>query len=250
VFVAVDQERIVSVDARTGQRLRQLSYPPQGTTDLEPDLGGGDVAWVRIQPDACTTSIIRAGVTSGPARVAVEAKRIGRKLTSLSASGSNLGWVEQQCGGDRITVVVRGSNGASITTAATSEGVKDLDVRDDGYAVVWTVSGVYVVPPGTTAVTSATALPAAGCSLAAPAWDGDVVVAWRQCGASWTFTRWTDTGKLTSAGSDVPDMSPPLHTAVNDGLVLVSLDNGRIPRFSDGALVDTPNALRWRDADW
>ena len=250
VFVAVDQERIVSVDARTGQRLRQLSYPPTGVTDLNPDMGGGDVVWVRIQPDSCTSTIIRAGVTGGAAGVAVEAKHIGRKLPSLSASGSKLGWVEQECGGDAIHVVVRGADGGSVMTVPTSEGVKDLDVRDDGYAVVWTVSGVYVVPPGAGALTPDMQLRADGCTLAAPAWDGTAVIAWQLCGASWRLGRWTETGALLSSSGDVPDMSAPLHTAVTSGQVLVSFDDYRIPRLTDGRLVDTPNALRWKQADW
>lgn len=250
VFVALDGDRVVSVDALTGKQLRQLSYPPAGVTDLDPDLGGEDgVVWVRLEADACTTSIIRVGLVRGPAGVTVGAKPIGRRLPSLSAGGRSLGWVERACGGNTDTVIVRGPDAKFSTTATAPDAVKDLDVRDDGYAVVWTVNGVYIVPPGATAVTARMTL-RSSCSLAAPAWDGTVVVAWQLCGASWRLGRWSTGGKLLAASGDVAGMVAPLHTAVTDGNALVSLDNYRIPRFSGGVLVDTPNALRWKDADW
>jgi hypothetical protein len=251
VFVAIDQEHVVSVDALTGKQLRQLSYPPNGAVDQSPDLGGEDgVVWVRVQPDNCTSSIIRVGLVRGPAGVTVDPKPIVRQLPSLSAGGRSLGWVEQACGGGEQTVIVRGPDAKFSTTATTPEGVRDLDVRDDGYAVIWTVNGVYVVPPGATAVTSKMLLRSSGCTLAAPAWDGAVVVAWQLCGSSWSLGRWSSSGQLQSASGAVDGMSAPLHTAVTDGLVLVSLDDDRIPRYADGVLVDTPNALRWKQADW
>jgi hypothetical protein len=250
-FVAMDGEHVVTVDALTGQRLRQLSFPPAGAVDTSPDLGGEDgVVWVRIQADACTSSIIRVGLVHGPAGVTVDAKPIGRQLPSLSSGGRSLGWVEQPCGGSAKTVIVRGPDAKFSTTATSSAGIHDLDVRDDGYAVVWAENGVYVVPPGSPTVTSGTLLRSPRCTLAAPAWDKDVVIAWQLCGASWSLARWSAAGALLSASGDVPDMSGPLHTAVTDGLVLVSLDNYRIPRFTGGVLVDTPNALRWKQADW
>jgi hypothetical protein len=251
VFVSVDQEHVVSVDALTGKQLRQLSYPLTGVVDTNPDRGGEDgVVWVRIQPDSCTSSIIRVGLVRGPAGVTVDAKPIARKLPSLSAGGRSLGWVEQPCGGGVNTVIVRGPDAKFSTTATSNVQIRDLDVRDDGSAVVWTESGVTIVPPGAPTVASGHPLRSAGCTLAGPAWDNAEVVAWRLCGASWTLGRWTATGTFVSASADVPDMSLPLHTAVIDGLVLVSLDNYRIPRFADGRLVDTPNALRWKQADW
>jgi hypothetical protein len=251
VFVAVDQEHVVSVDAITGKQLRQLSYPPAGAVDASPDMGGEDGGgWVRVQPDNCTSSIIRAGLVRGPAGVTVDAKPIGRHLPSLSAGGRSLGWIERPCDGRVETVIVRGPDAKFSTTATTPDAVKDLDVRDDGYAVVWTVSGVYLVPPGATAVTSRMLLRSSGCTVAAPAWDGDVVTAWQLCGSSWSLGRWSATGMLLSASGAVDGMSTPLHTAVTDGLVLVSLDDFRIPRFSGGVLGDTPNALRWKQADW
>ncbi|MDX6197796.1 MAG: hypothetical protein QOJ79_947 [Actinomycetota bacterium] len=251
VFVAIDQEHVVTVDALTGKQLRQLSYPPAGVVDTSPDRGGSDgVVWVRIQPDACTSSIIRVGLSHGPAGVTVDAKPIGRKLPSLSEGGRSLGWVEQPCGGSGNTLIVRGPDAKFSTTATSDVQIRDLDVRDDGYAVVWSENGVLIVPPGATTVSAGHLLRADGCSFHAPAWDGDQLIAWRLCGASWTLTRWTAIGTLVSASADVPDMSAPLHTSVDDGLVLVSLDSYRIPRFTDGALVDTPNALRWKQADW
>jgi hypothetical protein len=160
--------------------------------------------------------------------------------------------VERPCGGGgQETVHVRGPDAKFSTTVTTSEAVKDLDVRDDGYAVVWTDRGIYVVPPGTTSLTPQMLLRTDGCAASAPAWDNDVVVAWQPCaGRAWTLGRWSATGKQLSTSRPVEGMSSPLHTAVTDGLVLVSLDNYRIPRYSDGALIDTPNALRWKQADW
>jgi hypothetical protein len=252
VFVAIDQEHVVSVDALTGMQLRQLSYPSPGVVDGSPDRGGEDgVVWVRIQADNCTSSIVRAGLVRGPAGITVEAKPIGRSLPSLSAGGRSLGWVEQPCGGGDKTIVVRGPDAKFTTTAVSQEGINDLDVRDDGYAVVQLGFRVLVLAPGTTDVSSGQALRAEGCTVAAPAWDGDTVVAWELCsGVGWRLGRWSAAGALKTRSADVPDMSLPLHTAVADGQVLVSLDNHRIARVSASALADIPNGDKWAQSDW
>lgn len=252
VLVAVDAEHVVSVDTLTGKQLRQLSYPPSGVVDAAPDRGGVDgVVWVRQEGDSCTSSIIRAGLAHGPAGVTVDAKPVARSLPALSAGGRSLGWVEQPCGGGEKTVIVRGPDARFSTVATTPEAVNDLDVRDDGWAVVQLGRRVLVLPAGASTASAGRPLRAEGCALAAPAWDGQVVLAWEQCSAGgWRLGRWTTAGALMSRGGEVPGMSLPLHTGVADGQVLVSLANHRLDRLAGDALVDVPNAYRWGQADW
>jgi hypothetical protein len=253
VFVALDQERVVTVDALTGKRLRQISYPPPGAVDLNPDRGGQDgVVWVRVLADNCTTSILRAGLVNGPAGVTVEAKPIGRNLPSLSAGGRSLAWVERPCTGGPSTVVVRGPDAKFVTTATSAQPLHELDVRDDGYAVAQLDDGVVVLPPGVADVTAGRRLVAdTNCTLSAPAWDGNEIVAWEECLATdWVLGRWSASGKRVSGSVVVSGMSRLSHTAVDNGQVLVSLDNHRLARLSQGTLVDIPNAYRWGQPDW
>jgi hypothetical protein len=252
VLVAVESKHIVSADALSGRQLRQLSFPPAGATDSSPDRGGADgVVWVRTTGDGCTSSIIRAGLARGPAGVTVDAKPIMRSLPSLSAGGRSLGWVERPCSGGPSTVVIRGPDAQFSTTATSADAIAELDVRDDGYALVQLGFRVLVLAPGTTNVTSGQAVRAEGCTLAAPAWDGDTVVAWQLCsGVGWRLGRWSAAGALQTRSADVPDMSLPLHTAVAAGQVMVVLDNHRSARLSGGVLADIPNAFGWGQPDW
>jgi hypothetical protein len=253
VLVAVDQEHIVTVDTSTGQQLRQLSYPPTDATDSAPDRGGEDgVVWVRTRGDGCTSSIIRVGLVRGPAGVTVDPKPILRRLPTLSAGGRSLGWVELPCGGGNPTVIVRGPDARFSTVATSTEQVDDLDVRDDGSAVVRLGSKVVVVPPGATTVQAGRALVAGpGCVLGAPAWSGDVVLVWQKCAAGWSVGRWAASGSALAPGSGVVSgMSEALHTAVAEGQLLVALKDHRIVRVRGSLAEDIPNALRWRQPDW
>lgn len=250
-LVAIDQEHVVSVDPRTGTQLRQLSFPPAGSVDMGPDRGGSDnVVWVRVGPDSCTSSIILASLGRGPAGTTVEPKRVVRTLPALSAGGRSLGWVEQPCGGGEKAVLVRGPDARFSTVASTPEGVNDLDVRDDGWAVVQLGGQVRVLPPGAARVSDGQPLRADGCTLAAPAWEGATVLAWELCGDRWHLGRWRADGRLLSRGVAVPGMSLPRHTAVGDGQVLVALADHRLARLVGSTVIDIPNAVRWGQADW
>ncbi|MBK5308259.1 MAG: hypothetical protein JJD92_16370 [Frankiaceae bacterium] len=255
VLVAVDQQHIVTVDTSTGQQLRQLSFPESAGADAidsAPDRGGEDgVVWVRTRGDGCTSSIIRVGLAHGPAGVTVDAKPLRRGLPALSSGGRSLAWVERPCTGGDTTIVVRGPDANFSTVATSGEPVTDLDVRDDGYAVVQLGKRVVVLPPGATDMTSARTLtPDDGCTLAAPAWDAAVAVAWQSCPAGWRLGRWVATGGAATSSIAVSVRSGVLHTAVTSGQLLVALEDHGIARLVNGMLDDIPNALRWGQPDW
>lgn len=251
-LVALSGRYVVTVDALTGRQLRQLSYPPDDATDSGPDRGGEDgVVWVRTRGDGCTSSILRAGLVYGPAGITVDAKPIMRSLPSLSAGGRSLGWVEQPCGGGPATVVVRGPDAQFSTIATSPETINDIDVRDDGYAVVALADRAVVLAPGAIDVSAARPLTVGtGCTVTAPAWDGVAVIAWERCGQQWTLGRWSTAGARTGAGIAVAGISFVMHTASDSGQVLVWLADQRVARLSEGSLVDIPNGLQWLQPDW
>jgi hypothetical protein len=250
-FLAIYKGHVVVVDAGNGAQLRQLSYPPSGAIDSTPDRGGEDaVVWVRTQADGCTSSIIRASLGREPAGVTVDQRRVARTLPALSADGRTLAWVERPCGGGQRSLIVRDADAKVTTTALSTEPILDLDVRDDGWAVVSVPGRSLLVPPGATLVDNATPLEAApGCVVTAPAWDATVVVAWQGCEGSWRQGRW-DTDGAGTRTAEMPQVSDPLHTAVDDGQLLVSVRDGRILRITDAVVSDVPNAQRWTQPDW
>ncbi|MDT7537899.1 MAG: hypothetical protein QOI82_1484 [Actinomycetota bacterium] len=251
-FVAVEGGNVVAVDALSGTTLRQISFPSAGTTDSSPDRGGAnEVVWVRTEPDHCTSEIILATVTRGTAGTAVLAKPVRRDLASLSAGGKSLGWVEFSCaGGPAGAVVVRGPDGNISTRAKTAEPVTQLDVRDDGWAVLQMGDRVVVLPSGATDVAAGKQLVGdAGCQLATPAWDGTTVVAWENCGQSWYLVRWPPTGARTHDAAQA-GMSDVTETSVEAGHVLVWLADLRIARLTPTGLAEVVGAARWSQPDW
>ncbi|MDT7545505.1 MAG: hypothetical protein QOE99_1615 [Actinomycetota bacterium] len=249
--VAVDAGHVVSVDATTGRTLRQVSYP--GTaTDGMPDRGGdNEVVWVRRKADGCSSAIVRAGA-QGTAGFAVPFTPRAMRLPSLSAEGTRLGWVDEACDGSQALVIVSGPTG-HVDMAATATGrVTDLDLRDDGTALVQEAGGfVRVVPLGATAVADGLRLvPGVGCTLAAPAWDDQVAIAWEQCGTEWRLARFTAAGRLAERSAPVSGISSVAHTAVDAGQVLLVLADGSVARLVNGALEPLPLAKTLSDVDW
>ncbi|MCU1590989.1 MAG: hypothetical protein JWP11_2245 [Frankiales bacterium] len=251
-FVAIEGGNVVSVDALSGSTLRQISYPPAGATDSSPDGGGSDeVVWVRTDSDNCTSQIILATLSPGAAGTAVLPKPVRRMLASLSAGGRSLGWVELPCtGGPAGTLEVRGPDGKLSTTAATAEPITQLDVRDDGWAVVQVGDKVVVLPSGVRNVSAGKTLAGdPGCLLAAPAWDGTTVVAWEKCGQTWQLSRWPVTGPRTHVPTPT-GLADVTHTAIEDGQLLIWLADFRIARVTTAGLAYVPNAARWSEPDW
>jgi hypothetical protein len=248
-LVAIEAGHVVSVDAATGQILRQVSYP--GTaTDSMPD-GGGDseVVWVRRKADGCSSAIVRAGA-QGTAGFAVPFTSRRHRLPALSNDGSQLAWEDEGCDGSQALVIVRGPDGQQVTAASTDGKIGDLDVRNDGTALV-TGPGVWLVPPGSAAVTDGRQLVAgSGCTLAAAAWDGQVPIGWQHCGDGWRLVRWSADGAIADGGQLVPGVSSVTHTAVDSGQVLVVLSDGRVARLVNGALAELPLPKTLSEVDW
>lgn len=252
VFVAIEQGHVVSVDALTGERRRQLSYPPPDATDSSPDRGGDDgVVWVRTRRDGCTSSILRAGLVNGPAGVTVEEKPIRRRLPSLSAGGRSLAWVEQPCGGGPSTLVVRGPDAKFSTTATTTKRVDALDVRDDGTALLSVGGRLIELGPGAATVAAGRGLPVPpSCIGAAPAWDGEVAVAVARCRTGWQLLRYGANGTIGSARFIVDVPAPIIGTAIAEGHLLFSLQDNEIARLVGDRLTTVPDASRWGQPDW
>jgi hypothetical protein len=252
-FVAIDDtHRVVNVDAVTGKQLRQVSFPPAGTTDSDPDRGGGDVVWARTKPDGCSSALIRASAIGTAVSTPVAFAPVRRRLPALSEGGRSLAWVERPCGGGPSTVVVHGPDAKFSTTATSTAPIEQLDVRDDGWAVVQAGGRVVMMPPGTADVSRVPALtPKNGCVILAPAWDGARVLAWQGCpGNQWSLGHWSVRTGSATFGPVISGLPEPRHAAVAAGDVLVWLTDGRIIRLSGDQLVTIPNATRWDQPDW
>jgi hypothetical protein len=250
-FVAIEDGHVVLADALSGATLRQISYPPNNAVDGSPDEGGSDgVVWVRTVR-GCLSSILRAGLARGPAGVTVDAKPVRMLVPSLSHGGRSLGWVQQDCSGGDQTVVVRGPDAQFATVVTVPAGVVELDVRDDGAALVQLADRVVVLPWGAHDLTAATTLvPEQTCKVVAPAWDGQIAVAWQVCPASWQTVRFTAGGAISSRQPAV-DVSPGIRRqAIVDGQTLVELSDHRIARLSRPRLVDVPGSSRLSSPDW
>ena len=252
-LVAVEDGHVVAADAVTGARVRQLSYPPDDATDSDPDRGGEDgVVWVRRRSDGCTSMIIRAGLANGPAGITVDAKPRHRRLPSLSAGGRSLAWVERACTeGAAESVVVRGPD-AQLSTVATAPGaVTTVDVRDDGALLVGLADAVVLLPDGATSFAAGRELtPRSGCTLHAPAWDGQVATAWERCADGQRLTRFDAKGARVSAGHPVGTDLGIRDMSVVEGLVLVVLDDASPARLSGDRLIPVPNGIRLIGASW
>ena len=252
-LLAIDAGRVVVVDAVTGVRLRQLSYPPPDFADSDPARGGDDgVVWVRTSGNGCTSSIIRAGLARGPAGITVDAEDRARRLPSLSEGGRSLAWVERPCQeGTAETVVVRGPDARLSTIVQAPEPVAGIDVRDDGTVLLGLANAVFVVPEGTSSLAGATQLVARpGCTVRAPAWDGDVPTAWERCDDGQRLTRYDEKGAAVSASGPIRSESDVLRSYVAGGSVLVVLADGPPFRFSEGRLNAIPRGKELAQAAW
>ena len=252
-LVAIQDGHVVAADAVTGETVRQLSYPPDDATDSDPDRGGEDgVVWVRRRGDDCTSMIIRAGLTNGPAGITVDAKPRFRRLPSLSAGGRSLAWVERECtDGAAESVVVRGPDAQLSTVATATSAVTTVDVRDDGTLLVGLADAVVVLPEGAQAFDRGRRLTArAGCTLHAPAWDGAVATAWERCPDGQRLTRFDGRGAPVSAGPPVDTDLGVRDMSISEGLVLVVLDDASPARLSGDRLIAVPQERRLFDASW
>jgi hypothetical protein len=250
-LLAVQEGHIVLADALTGKRLRQLSYPVEGDVDSDPGRGGTDgVVWARTKGDGCTSSIIRIGLAHGPAGVTVEAKPRHRRLPALSAGGSRLAWVEDDCTPGAVeTLVVRGPDARFVTVLEVPDHVTAVDVRDDGSALVGVGDRAYVVSPGTTSFSAARGLTVpAACTVAAPAWDDAVATAWQRCSDGSRLTRFAGDGRVASTSPAVADVVTRMSVA--DGFVLVVRADGTPARFSEGRLTAVPSGEALAQASW
>lgn len=250
-LLAVQDGHIVLADALTGKRLRQLSYPVDGEVDSDPGRGGTDgVVWARTTGDGCTSSVIRIGLAHGPAGVTVESKPRHRRLPALSAGGSRLAWVEDDCTPGAVeTVLVRGPDARFVTVLEVPGHVTAVDVRDDGTALVGLKDAGYVVPPGAASFAAARRLTvAAGCTISAPAWDVAVATAWQRCADGTRLARFAGDGRAVSTSPAVADTVSRMSVA--DGFVLVVRADGTPARFSEGRLTAVPAGESLSQASW
>ena len=249
-LLAVVDRHVVLADVLSGRTLRQLSYPPADATDSDPDRGGEDgVVWVRTRGDGCTSMVVRAGLANGAAGITADAKPLRRRLPALSEGGRSLAWVESACSdGAAETVVVRGPDARFTTTAVAPGPVSSLDVHDDGTLLVTIGARTYTLPDGASTFDLARPLAAMpGCSVVAPAWDGDVPTAWQRCADGSRQARFTANGALGPTGPAIA--AAPEQTSIADGQVLLVVA-GRPARLSEGRLVEVPDGERLRAAAW
>ncbi len=188
-FVAVDRGAIVLHDASTGQRLRQLSYPPPGVLDSSPSRGGEGAVFVRRRIGSCTDELVRVSLGNGAAGITVPGGTVRREHPAVSPDGRLLAWVERPCsGGGSGELVVRGPDAREhrmpLVTERTDIGeLRHLGVRDDGALVLEKASGgVSTLAPRAASVDQAVGIDAPpNCPDTAPAWSGSDLFLWRGC---------------------------------------------------------------------
>lgn len=116
---------------RDGQRLRQLTYPPAGATDVAVAYAGTTVAWVRDKA-GCGDTLNR--LDSGRASTVVAAGKGELSGVRLSAGGALLAWSQESCGGGMVQTVhvVGGGAPERLVRGPSGMTLEVVDIRDDG----------------------------------------------------------------------------------------------------------------------
>jgi hypothetical protein len=231
-FAGLVDGHVSLFDGTTGGLLRQLTYPPKGTSDIWASWSGGTLAWVRTKgASVCVDELDQ--LKDGTPSTVLKSTTAHLASPVLSPSGGLLAWVEQPCDAGAQHVVVRGGGAPDRRLEAPRE-VAALDVRDDGALLLWEYNpaviggNLVVVPPGATSLTSgAPAItPAAGCETgSAGAFDGQDVVVFESCSGRTRVARYDDTGHRLSAGA-ASSGELPQSVSVRNGRLLVELFGG------------------------
>lgn len=252
-FVAVDAGTVVLHDARTGARLRQLSYPGEAV-DSSPSRGGDSAVFVRRVAGRCADVLVRVSLGNGAAGVTVTDTGVRREHPSLSPDGRTLAWVERPCDAAGGELVVRGPDARERRVPLVSErvdlsGVQDVGLRDDGALVVEKADGgVAVLGPGATSVDTAVSLGGGigPCADTAVAWSGADLYLWRGCAGRRVGLLLEGPGFGNGLQSPSDPVAAVLTTAVaqteTGPQVLVQLGDpdspGPVVRVVDGRLVE------------
>ena len=244
-FVALANGHVNLYESRTGQLLRQLTYPPPGAQDTGAAWNGSTLIWVRSRPTGCADELDRLDAGSASTLVPTGTAHLG--TPRLSPDGSTYAYLSTPCQGGAATVAVRAGGSARRTIAVRVNTTEVADVRDDGTVLVNERSGsdyryLVVVVPTVGSVTQGTtlAVPAA-CTTIGGAFDGSTPVTWESCADGVRIARFSASGARTGAGPLLPTKAYAEDVSVRDGVVLAWLYDGsqlgRIVRAQAARLV-------------
>lgn len=220
-LVAVEDGHVVLLDAGSGQRLRQLSYPPAGVVDTDPARGGRDaVVFVRTRLASCETEVVRVGIARGPAGITVHRAALRRATPSVSRDGRWIAWSEAACDGSDPAVVVRGPDAQERRAAGLRP--LELEVDDTGRVLVVLEDRTLVATPGASSLGPAVELrPAAGCRITSAALTDEEVLGFEECSGRVSAVRYDEEGARSAVTGVLDGLEPVRRTSVVEGLVLL-----------------------------
>lgn len=253
-FVGITDGHVSLFDASTGDRLKQLTFPPAGKTDVRAAWAAGTVLWVRSAQTGCDDALHR--LDNGTATTVVPAGRFQLGSPQLSPNAGWMAWVQTPCSGGSPSIVVTGGGAPGRTLEVPSgTSASILDVREDGALLVHTndraggnAGTVALVPGGSLTLNDAVPLaPIGDCYLGgSAAFDGTTPIAVETCLSDSRLVRFTDGGGRRSTGPRVTSLEAPTSLTIRAGVVLLWLAGGdsvgQIARYRDGAVtVLVPN---------
>jgi hypothetical protein len=243
-FAGLVDGHVSLFDGSSGAVLKQLTYPPSGTSDTAASWSAGTLAWIRTGgASACVYEVDR--LQNGTASTATKSTTARITSLSLSSDTTALAWVEEPCNATEGRIVVQVAGSPQRVVSFQAQRGRVLDVRDDGTLLVATsnpaVSGesLWIVPPTADTVSGPAPSPASGCeSSSAAGFAGEEVVVFESCSGDVRLVHYTITGVRKSDESPVKGQEPPQSLSVRDGKVLVWLFGGdtygAIARYESG----------------
>jgi hypothetical protein len=240
-FVGVQDGHVSLFASTDGHRLRQLTYPPTGTADVEASWNGSSLLWTR--GTNCAQTLYRLD-SSSPVTVA---SGVSFRTPQLSSDGRTLAYETTSCADGTSTVVVQ-RPGSPAQRFSVPSGVGALvdDVADDGQVLVNLNDGhqhlvEHLLRATDTSLAGSPALPAqAGCSLTTATFDSAAVVAAEACTDSTDLVRFPAAPTATGRSVLIPGVPAVQALTAHGGILLVWLDGGdtvgAVQRLSGGRL--------------